>query len=586
MLALTTLPKQPIWVMATLMLGLYGCSKPEPSAQQDAQVGLPVDFNQRCSAFSSQSAFGVQQAQVHDALVVQPRFAPPETLASHCELLGQLEARTGVDGQHYAIKYRLRLPRQWNGRFLMEGGGGTNGEVGQATGAVGASNQSALSRGFAVLSQDSGHSNETNANPNAGGMSAFGHDPLARANYGHASLKKVTDNALALVHDFYGKAPDYRYFFGCSKGGQEGMALVQKYPELYNGVVAAAPGMSLPRAAMAQVWDVQTFGALVTQGIAKQARAQAQAQAIAQSLPEAFSDEQLARVKSAVLAACDTLDGLQDGSVGYFSQCTSERVLPHLTQQVCSDDDSCLTQHQVDALVSSLDGPKTAAGEAIYAAWPWDAGVGDFGWRMWKLGSSQMPALNVLIGGQASASIFTVPPTAIGASPPASVEFALGFDVARDYQKIYATSDVFNQSAWQDISARSSDLDGFKAHSGKLIVPHGVSDAVFSITDTLNWFNEVDSRYQNQAQQFVRVFPVPGMGHCQGGASTDQFDALSAVMTWVEQGQAPEKIEAVASGNTPWPGRSRPLCPYPKIAVYSGEGSIEQSQNFTCQELK
>jgi hypothetical protein len=110
-----------------------------------------------------------------------------------------------------------------------------------------------------------------------------------------------------------------------------------------------------------------------------------------------------------------------------------------------------------------------------------------------------------------------------------------------------------------------------------------VSDPVFSINDTLAWYHKVHVAQGGTAQDFVRVFPVPGMAHCGGGPATDSFDAFSPLRSWVESGKAPDQIEARAGPQTPWPGRSRPLCPYPAIARYSGHGDAERAESFICQ---
>lgn len=113
-------------------------------------------------------------------------------------------------------------------------------------------------------------------------------------------------------------------------------------------------------------------------------------------------------------------------------------------------------------------------------------------------------------------------------------------------------------------------------------MPQGVSDPVFSVEDTIAWYREVDQRDGGGAAGFVRVFPVPGMGHCQGGPATDGYDAFAAVVDWVEHAKAPESLIATANPRSPWPGRTRPLCAFPKVTRYKGSGSIEETVNFAC----
>ena len=501
------------------------------------------------------------------------------SLPEHCEVSGVMHERGGDDGQRYAIHFHVRLPTQWNRKFFFQGGGGTDGDVGDALGHISFSVPVALVQGFVVVSQDAGHDNATDSNPARGGMAAFGFDAVARRDYGHSSLPAVSAAAKALIRGYYGEAAQRSYFVGCSKGGQEGMVFAQQDPEEFDGIVAADPGISLPRAALAQLWDVQSFSALAPQPAARSGPRFT-------TLPSAFSEKDLLLVREAVLAACDADDGLKDGIVGAFAECTDRKVVPQLQKRTCKPGkaEGCLSAAQVAALRRSLQGPHDRHGKRLYAHWPWDAGIGSDAWRLWKLGQpGGMPALNLLLGGPATAAIFATPPSSIGADPQSALDYALRFDFDRDAQRIYATDPHFVTSSWNDISARSPDLSAFRAHGGKLIVPHGVSDPVFSIEDTLAWYHEVDARAGGTARQFVRVFPVPGMGHCAGGPATDSFDAFAALRAWVEDGKAPERIEGRAGPGTPWQGRSRPLCAYPAVAHYSGYGDPERAESFECR---
>ena len=231
-------------------------------------------------------------------------------------------------------------------------------------------------------------------------------------------------------------------------------------------------------------------------------------------------------------------------------------------------------------------GPKTPDGKTLYSAWQWDAGIASPGWRIWKIGSAdgKIPALNIVLGGPSLASVFTTPPTPISGSPVDAFGFQLGFDLSRDGAKIDATNALFPRSAWQDIAARSSDLSGFRAHGGKMVVPHGVSDPVFSIRDTLAWYGELQHRTGGEAASFVRVFPVPGMNHCGGGPATDQYDAFAALRDWVEKHQEPERGFSRAPV-TPRRGhiargRSAPIL---KSLATGAVGDIESEASFVCR---
>ncbi len=499
--------------------------------------------------------------------------APP-----NCDLVGVMHQRQGADGKAYAIRFHVRLPATWNGRFLFQGGGGSDGELGDARGPVWTGAPDALSRGFAVVSQDAGHDNARDSDPARGGATAFGFDPQARVDYGYAALRPVAEAAKAVVAKYYGAAPRYSYFVGCSKGGQEGLQFAERYPDVFDGIVAAAPGLSLPRAALAEAWDTQTYAAL------------AGPNPDAAKLAGVFSDADLALVAQAVLAACDADDGLRDGIVADMARCTLQRVHPQLVARTCTGagQSGCLRPEQVAALERAMAGPRDSQGRALYASWPWDPGLATPGWRIWKVGLAQArpPALNVSLGAAALASIFTTPPRPIAADPSALLAFDLGFDFDRDAPAIYARGGAFAHSGWQDISARADDLSAFQARGGKLIIPQGAADPVFSIEDTLAWWRAVDARAHGHASDFVRVFPVPGMNHCGGGPATDRFDALASLMVWVEHGQAPAQIIAAAGPGTPWPNRTRPLCAFPAVARYRGAGDPEKAENFSCVASK
>lgn len=535
----------------------------------------PSSFAQQCARLSEtqlqvdQKPVRITQAVYQDAETAGPN---QPVLPAHCDIQGSFAERQGMDGQSYAIKFHLRLPQDWNGGLFFQGGGGLNGHRGDAIGHAGQSTP-ALVRGYAVVSQDSGHDAATNSDPQKGGEAAFGFDFEARKNYAHASIVQTHQVASRLVNTFYGQTQKRSYFYGCSKGGQEGMIAAQRYPELFDGIVVVAPGISLPKAAIAQTWDTQAFASLLPEG------------AKVRDLGKTFSDKDLNLVSEAFLAACDKLDGIDDGMIQQFAACTKDRVYPALEEIQCvqGKNENCLSSDQITAIKKSFAGPKNSRGEALYSAFPFDAGISDFGWRIWKLGNDQIPSLNVVLGMPALSSLFSTPPKALEANPNWLLAQQLTFDFDKDAEKIFATSSQFPESPWQLMQATSPDLDKFKARGSKLILAHGVSDPVFSVLDSIAWWNAVDERYQGKAQDFARLFAVPGMGHCQGGPATDQFDALSALIDWVENARAPESLNAKAGPASPWPGRERQLCVYPAALTYEPAADGKADGQFVCR---
>ena len=224
-------------------------------------------------------------------------------LPDHCEVLGVINPRTGVDGQPYAIKLHLRMPTAWNERFYFQGGGGTDGNLGTASPAQ-------LGQGYAVVSTDGGHDNAVNTTPLAGSFQ-FGFDPQARSDYGYNAHAQVANAAKAITKTYYRHTPKFSYFEGCSEGGREGLMFSQRYPEMFDGIVAGNPGMDLPKAAVAEAWDSQAFAAA----------ARTMTPFGNPDLASSFTPAELSAVGDAILQACDAQDGLVDGMVNNPQAC-------------------------------------------------------------------------------------------------------------------------------------------------------------------------------------------------------------------------------------------------------------------------
>jgi hypothetical protein len=188
---------------------------------------------------------------------------PTPALPEHCEVFGRMNERIGFNSQHYAINFHLRLPAAWNGRFFFQGGGGSNGNLGNALGSLmGQLPTNALALGYAVVSQDSGHDNIINNNPTLNGPQSFGFDPQARIDLGYNSYDQVTRVAKALIRVYYGRAPEKSYYVGCSEGGREGLMVSQRFPEHFDGILAVAPGLNIPKSVAASAWDTQSLAAV------------------------------------------------------------------------------------------------------------------------------------------------------------------------------------------------------------------------------------------------------------------------------------------------------------------------------------
>jgi pimeloyl-ACP methyl ester carboxylesterase len=502
-------------------------------------------------------------------------------LPKHCVVSGEVNDRTGADGKHYAIGFEMRLPVDWNGRFLHQVNGGNDGAVLPAIGdqpkALASGGIPALARGFAVLSSDSGHSGADPVNKPLGlaAGAAFGLDPQARRDYGYAADMMLAPIAKAIIAAHYGRKPDFSYMFGCSNGGRHTMVAAERMPEAYDGFLVGDPGFDLPRAAVQHAWDAQAF-----------VKADP-------DIRKSITKEDAKLISRKITEACDKLDGLEDGLTANLTACQKAFDFDSL---ICAPGASadCLPEAKVKSLKTSFAGPKNSKGEALYSDWPVDGGVGTGNWRMWKIESPIAPwdhyPIIATMGAASLEYIFTTPPTPVQGTNEALMKGLLDFNFDADAPKIFAKTNAFPDSAMEFMTPPGADnpkLAAFRQAGRKMIIYHGQADPVFSINDTIRWFERLNANAEGQADSFARLFAVPGLTHCEGGVALEKFDALSALIDWVEKGKAPETIIASVNPANPeippsWsPSRARPLCPWPKYAKYAG-GDPESAASFAC----
>lgn len=529
---------------------------------------------------------GVACGRLDDALRLPGlRIGHTETVAAdalghpaHCLVRGTLDERAGSDGRRYATAFEMRLPQAWNQRFLHQTNGGTDGIVRPAHGDLGIWATDALARGFAVISSNAGHDAEDPANLPTGLVrgQVFGLDPQARRDLGHAATEALWPVAQGLMRAHYGSAPRHNYLAGCGNGGRHAMVAASRQPERYDGILAGAPGLHQPRAALQHAWDIQAW------------------RTVDDDIRRAFSPADLRLVAERVVARCDALDLVVDGLVGDLRRCQSAFRLAEL-QCTGAKTPACLSAAQVQALQRSFAGPHNGRGEPLYSDWPFDGGIGAAGWRTWKLESAIAPwdrlPIIATMGAGALAYVYSTPPAQPVGTPAALLDYLARYDFDRDAPALFATSAEHPESAVALMTPPDADeprLAGFARRGGKLIVYHGGSDPVFSVNDTLRWADRLQHNLGLlPAAAVARVFAVPHMGHCHGGPATDQFDALGALVDWVEQGRAPARLEARVKPANPelpagWsPQRSRPLCPHPQVPRYAG-GDVESAASFRC----
>jgi feruloyl esterase len=471
-------------------------------------------------------------------------------LPEHCIVKGRLDERTGADGKPYYTGFELRLPSAWSGRFFYQGGGGNDGvvfnAVGRNTGANGWADH-ALARGFAAVSTDAGHQ---------GPQPVFGLDPTARIEHAYRAHQRTAETAKALVAGYYGRVAERSYFIGCSGGGRQAMMFSQRFPDLFDGIVAVAPAMRVSEGAtISAAWTTQQFMAIAPKGADGK-----------QVLSQALSDADLKLVADALLERCDAADGLKDG----------------LLQRACSFDPavlrcagaktaSCLAPAQVEALRAVMTGARNAAGKPLYFGWPWDPGITGADWRRWTLGSSTTGEPNsrhtFLMSGALGYEFVTPPDPALTVT---------NFDFERDPARMAAFHQIYD-------TADDVLLTGFKQRRGKLLMFHGTADPIFSSLESEDYMRRLHAAQGDAlADALARLFLVPGMNHCSSGPATDDFDGLSAIVDWVEQGKAPERVLARGSAGA-LKGIERPLCAWPKAAQYKGSGDTSAASSFECR---
>ena len=532
---------------AVAIIAMAGMHTP-PAWAQDVAQGTPAGC-QRLSALASEqlvisSARWMSAGPLAGGPNANPMLAmlAKLRLPAHCLVRGVLDPRVGVGGVKYGLGFELRMPVNWNGRFLFQGGGGLDGAVLPAIGMLVPSGEAlALTRGFAVISSDGGHEGQD---------ATFAADQQARLDYAYAGLGPIATLGQTLVRRYYGRAARDSYFAGCSNGGREAMMVAERFPDLFNGIIAGDPGFNLSAAAIAEMWNVKHLSAIAPRDAHG-----------APILSAALTQSDLQLVSKAVLQVCDAQDGLRDGMINDVAACHFDPK-----QLLCRAGSSreCLSEPKVRALEAIFGGPKDSAGRPLYASWPFDAGIDTPGWRMWKLGTSSTGVPNGLdatLGVESMRYYFMTPPD------PSMTPMTLDFDEAKQ-----ATAQT---AALND--ATGTFFSSYIARGGKLIIYQGMSDPVFSPNAIIAWYRVLMAQYR-QPQRWARLFLVPGMNHCGGGPATDQFDALTAIVRWTEDGKAPARM--VAHGAA-FPGVTRPLCPYPKYARYHS-GSSASERSFVC----
>jgi hypothetical protein len=492
---------------------------------------------------SEMTGLALDKGTVTAATLVEPgAFQPPagsgpppgiansgyKSLPAFCRVQATLTPTSDSD-----IKVEVWLPAAgWNGKLVGIGNGIWAGSISYAE--MGPT----LAQGYAVVATDTGHKGS--------GLTAewaVGH-PEKVVDFGHRAIHLMTVTAKAAIKDFYGNGPKYSLWNSCSTGGRQGLMLAARYPGDYDAISSKAPANPMTDLMTQSMW------------------AAFQPKRTANS---ALTPALLSMVHKAVVAECDAKDGLVDGLISRPQACTFKAA-----SLVCKAGQTanCLHPDQAAALQAIYDGVRDKSGKQIMPGWP--------------VGSENQLAVLVM-----------------GATP---------FPVANDYFRLLVHA---NDTGWDwkamdygketqlaraygagMLNITAEDLKPFFARGGKLLLSHGWTDGLIPASNTVKFWGELQKVTPKPAlEKQVRLFMVPGMDHCGGGEGASNYDTLGTIDAWASSGVAPEQIIARrggggAPGAPALPPMSRPLCPYPRIAMYKGSGSKDDAANFACMAPK
>ena len=442
------------------------------------------------------------------------------------------------------IAFEVGLPERWNGRFYMIGNGGPAGESLEDRGRVG-QRDGALKMGFAFAQTNTGH--DSRKEPS---YSFVMSNPQKAIDYAYRAVNLTAVTAKSITKRYYGKPVSRSYWNSCSNGGRQGLIEAQRYPQDFDGALVNSPWVDQTGFTVGAVWN----------------------QRAVYSTP--LTAAKIGLVAQAVMAKCDAGDGLEDGLIDDPRKCRFDAKVDVPACAAGAESDTCLTSAQAEAVMKIYNGP-VSNGKPFFPGF--------------MLGSEAvLPAFG---GGPAVSGWMNVIVPAQADRKPADFNLAEGImkyvvptppQPEYDYRTFDFDRDIGTLDAWgKKVNANNPDLSKFRRKGGKLLMTYGWADTILQPMMGVTYYEQAVAKNGPGTPDFFRLFMVPGMGHCGNGIGTDRFDAMTALIDWVEKGKAPDAIRAARVLNNQ-EVRSRPLCPYPKVARYSGQGSIDDAANFVC----
>ena len=485
--------------------------------------------NLSSTACANLTKLAIPDTVIDSAVVVAQANGLPE----YCDAFGTIHGRVG---------FNVRLPTAWNHKLYFVGNQGFAGAVIHNT-------SDALSRHYATVSTDTGHK----FNPDLGILDAsWGlNNRSAELDYAYRAVHETATVSRQIVSAYYRSQPNHAYFEGCSNGGRQALQEAQRYPNDFDGIIAGDPVLDFTGLVIGEAWDMKKLHATDTSS----------------DIPI----DKLPVIGAAVLAQCDAADGLEDSLINDPKQCHPRPEALQCPHNY--DAANCLTLVQVRALKAIYSGPRDSQGRQLYPGFPAGGETPDLslnGWDAWLVANQDWPSFTrFILDGFLRFLALT----------PDRPNFDFNdFNFNTDPAAMQNAADMFN--------ADNSNLSAYRQSGGKLLMYQGWSDVTQTAFRTIDYFEEVRHRYgRHTTDQFARLFMAPGMYHCDSGPGPNSFDKLSALEAWVEHDHAPASIVATHfSDVTGEPDRTRPLCPYPRLARYQGAGDIDRAVNFRCEE--
>ncbi len=463
----------------------------------------------------------------------------------HCKVAGVIGTETN---------FELLLPDNWNGKFVMGGGGGFVGSVMNTSLMFGS-----LQAGYATVGTDTGHQ----GHPLDASWALNNLERLV--SFGHQAVHRTAVTAKALAESYYQADIARSYFTGCSRGGGQGLMEAQRYPEDFDGIVAGAPAYN---------WTpgLAALGVQISQAMYPDLN----------DLEEAVvGPVEQALIESSYLEMCDGQDGLEDGILNDPRRCQFD-----IATLLCEGDktERCLSDQQLAAVKVVYDGPKDAQGNSMFYGFPFGGETALGGWPRWLTGG--LKYLRDLEDFQEGVDDggFEAPvaPNAMYGFGNGIMKYFVYNDPDWTYEDYdFSTLKQDTERVAATLNATSPDLSAYRERGGKLLIYSGWSDAAAPAEGVIGYYDEVLA-HDDTAVDDVRLFMMPGVEHCFGGPGPSWVDFLTEIDKWVESGEAPDQTPAYWLDDTFQPTGSRLLCAYPSVAQYDGTGDPREASSFSC----